>query len=544
MDTRRRPNVLLIICDDLAYGDLACHGNPHTSTPTLDRLHSESTRLTRYCSGPLCTPARAALMTGRHPYRTGAIDTYCGRSMLHHDEATLAGLLRDVGYATCLSGKWHLGDCHPMRPIDKGFVEMLMHHGGGLRQPGCPGHWDDPPRDSYFNPTLSHNGTLEQRDGYCTDIFADHCIDFIRRHADQPWFAYLATNAPHSPFEVDEAQARPYLDAGLPEKIARLYAMVDNIDANVGRVLGAIDALGLTDETIVLFTSDHGPCGSANVDGRPRFNAGLRGIKGRMYEGGIRTPSFWRWPGRFAAGREIDRIANPIDVLPTLGAACGFAPSEDRSIDGVNLLPMLAGEAGEAEPRTIPMQWHRGDVPVRHRNAVVIGQRFKWYRPDENQPAELYDIEADPGETRDLADEHPEVVRKLADEYDRWFDDVCGTRPNNFDVPRIVVGSDAEPTTLLSRQDWRVIGDDGWSDGHRGQWVVRFDRGGRYRFAVEMPPGDGPVLLRVGESVHEIADQAIDLPRDAGETTIEAWRGDGDARQAARYVTVGPAEPA
>jgi len=540
MTEHRPPNVLIIIMDDLAFGDIACHGNPHTQTPHLDALHDESTRLTRYNSGPVCTPARAALMTGRHPYRTGAIDTYCGRSMMHHDEVTLAGMMRDAGYATCLSGKWHLGDCYPMRPIDKGFDEMLMHNGGGLRQPGCPGHWDQPPRDSYFNPTLSHNGSFKQVDGYCTDIFADHCIDFLRTHRDQPWLCYVGTNCPHTPLEVDDAHAQKYIDQGLPETFARIYAMVENIDANVGRILGMLDELGLADDTIVIYTSDHGPCGSAAVDGNDRFNAGLRGRKATMYEGGIKVPCFWRWPGRFTADRDVDRIANPIDIAPTLAAACGFALPDDRAIDGENLLPLLTGTTSPDDwpDRTIPLQWHRGDEPTRYRNAAVVGQRFKWIRQDADAPAELYDIESDTGETRDVAGNHPAVVQAMQADYNRWFDDVSSTRPNNYDVPRIIVGHDAEPTTLLTRQDWRNIGEMGWADIRHGRWFVDVAQAGRYRIQIDPQPGEGPLHLRVGEEEHALSNGAITLELSVGETTIEAWRQTDAGRADARYVTV------
>jgi arylsulfatase A-like enzyme len=539
MTTHRSPNVLIIIMDDLAYGDLACHGNPHTQTPHLDRLYGESTRLTRYCSGPLCTPARAALMTGRHPYRTGAIDTYIGRSMLHHDEITLAALLRDVGYATCMSGKWHLGDCYPMRPMDMGFDEMLMHHGGGLAQPGSPGHWDDPPLDRYFDPILSHNGQIVRPAGYCTDIFGDHADQFIRKHRDERWFCYLGTNAPHAPFEVDPGHAQKFLDMGLPDKTAKLYAMVENIDTNVGKLLDTLDELELAEDTIVVYTSDHGPCPSTLVDGQVRFNAGLRGIKGTMYEGGIRTPCFWRWPGKIVADQDVDAPVNPIDFLPTLAAACGFAQPTDRKIDGTNLLPLLAEEAAASAPRTICMQWHRGDAPVRYRNAVAITQQYKWYRPHEDEPDELYDIIHDFSETTNIAGQHPDVVEKLIGDYERWFDDVCSERPNNFDAPLIILGNDAEPTTRLTRQDWRVIHPDGgWQDQHRGQWFVKFDRPGKYRFSLEMPH-DGPANLRIGdETVTLDGDLVTERDMDAGETTIEGWQTNDEGEFGSRYVVV------
>lgn len=535
-DLADRPNVLIIIMDDLAWGDLGCHGNPHTRTPRLDRLHDESTRLSRYCSGPVCTPARAALMTGRYPYRTGAIDTYLGRSNLHHEETTLAELLRWAGYATGIFGKWHLGDCYPMRAMDRGFDEAVVHNGGGLCQPANFGH------DDYFNPELMHNGRPQRYDGYCTDIFTDQAMAWVERQAggERPWFCYLATNAPHSPMRVDDRWARPHLDAGLPEVWARLYGMVENIDHNVGRMLDRLEALGAADHTLVLYTSDHGPCGSARDDQRrSRFNAGLRDIKGTVYEGGVRVPCFWRWPGRFDPDRELDRIANPVDIMPTLADACGFEPPADRAIDGVSLMPLLGGTTAPADwpDRHVFVQWHRGDEPVRYRKAAAIGQHYKWVRPDEHEPDELYDLEADCGETRDLAGDLPDVVERMRGAYDAWFDDVCGDRPDNFAPPRITIGTDHEPTTVLTRQDWRLYPGLGeaWDTEHPGYWPITVAEAGRYRARVSVPNrGRATLHVRVGQverTAHvggnwgepEASRWFYDLPLEAGDVDFEAW---------------------
>ncbi len=547
----RPPNVLFVICDDLAFGDLACHGNPHARTPHLDTLRTRSTRLTRYGSGPLCTPARAAVMTGRYPYRTGAIDTYLGRSMLHPDEVTLAQVLRGSGYATCLSGKWHLGDCYPMRPEDQGFDEALYHLGGGLRQPANHNY----PDDSYFDPLLMHHGEPERREGYCTDIFTDHALAFIEANQQRPWFCYLAFNAPHSPFEVDEALARPYLDAGLPDKWARLYAMVENIDTNVGRALAKLDELGLADDTIVVFTSDHGPCGSANVDGQPRYNAGLRDIKGSVYEGGLRVPCFVRYPKRISAGVEVDRLANPIDWLPTLASLCqapGSVPT-DRTIDGVDLTPLLVGEASPDDwpRRKLFIQWHRGDVPQHGRNCCVITQRYKWCRPGA-APEELYDLEADPGEAIDLAASMPDRCAQMRAAYDAWFEDVSTTRgktaEENYAPPRIVVGDDAAPQVVLSQQDWRSeCGEHFCDDTKHGHWLIDVADPGPYDITVRLPPSEsGPELvfacggvalnLRLASEQSSARFANITLP--TGPNRLDCYRLRADQREAVRLVTI------
>lgn len=478
-----RPNVVIVIMDDLAYGDLACHGNPHTRTPHLDRLHGESTRLTRYLSGPVCTPARAALFTGRHAYRTRAIDTYLGRSMIDPGEVTLAELLRDGGYATGLFGKWHLGDCYPCRPLDKGFEECVMHRGGGLWQPAGLG------RDSYHDPDLMHNGELRRYHGYCTDIFFDEALKFIEEEARGPFFTYVATNAPHTPLEVAEDWSQPYRDMGLCESESRLYGMVENIDCNVGRLTRKLADLGIGENTILIYTSDHGPCGSSrDASGRVRFNAGLRGIKGGLYEGGIKVPFFIRWPAGIAAGRDLRLLANPIDLLPTLCAAAAVDPPADRIIDGRNLLPLLTGEMEvEAWPeRSICMQWHRGDAARRHRNYAVIGPRYKLLRPEGSEMDELYDLTEDPGEERDISGEHPDIAVSMRYEYERWFDDVSSTRPDNYDPPRIVIGTERENPTALTRQDWRLYGgEEGWNSDNPGYWLVEIAAKGDYSLRIE-----------------------------------------------------------
>lgn len=511
---QRAPNVVFVICDDLAWGDIGRHGNPVVQTPRLDAMHDRATRLTRYGSGPLCTPARAAAMTGRHPYRTGAIDTYLGRSMMHTDEVTLPELLHAGGYATCLSGKWHLGDCYPMRPHDRGFNDALYHLGGGLAQPAN----HDWPDSHYTDPLLMRNGTPVTTRGYCTDIFTDHALAFIQQHRDQPLFCYLAFNAPHTPLEVPDEWASPYRQRGVNDTHARLYGMVSNIDHNVGRVLDELDRLGLANDTIVVFTSDHGPCGSAQHEGEMRYNANLRGIKGSFFEGGIKVPCFAYAPGRFPAGRDVDRVTNPIDWLPTFAALGGCPLPHDRRIDGKDLSPLLTGrcDARDWPDRTIPMQFHRGDVPERGRNCAVIGQRYKWIRPygplptmNKEGPDQLYDLVEDPLEQRDVAAEHPDTCDRMHRAYDQWFDDVGSTRgktlEENYAPPRIIVGSTHENPTVLTQQDWRSSCGEHFMDNHKtGHWLIDVEHPGGYRVEIVTPHHDSrlPVTFQCGSAKH------------------------------------------
>ena len=496
------PNVLLVLTDDLAYGDLACHGNPHVRTPELDRLHAESARLTHYCSGPLCTPARASLFTGRYPQRTRAIDTYCGRSMLDPGEVTLAKMLGDAGYRTGLFGKWHLGDSHPVRPCDMGFGESLVHLGGGLRQPANVGY------DGYFDPDLMHNGELVNRKGYCTDIFAEAAMEWIDEGGDAPFFCVLSTNAPHTPLEIGDQWADKYRGGDLPENLARLYGMVANIDWNVGRVRERLAAKGVAGDTLVLFVSDHGPAGGAGADGKGRFNSGLRGGKGTVYQGGLRVPCFWHWPGAIGGGRDIGRVAHPIDLLPTLAAFCGAQVPEDRMIDGCSLAPLLRGEPAALEnwpERHVVIQWHRGDEPQRYRNYAVIGDREKLCRPTDGEEDEWYDLASDYEERTNLAAERPDRVGALRRFYDDWFDDVGSTRPDNYLPPRIVVGTERENPVVLNRNDWRIKREEGqWiRPEDDGYWLIEVAESGLCDVSVYVPPVEegAEVRLRVGARV-------------------------------------------
>jgi len=525
-----RPNVVVFITDDLAYGDLACHGNRFTYTPHLDALHAQSVRLAGHRSGPVCTPARVSLMTGRYHLRTGAIDTYCGRSLMHPDEVTLVEVLRDSGYRTGIFGKWHLGDNCPMRAMDKGFEESLVHAGGGLRQPS--NWWES---NGYFDPGLLHNGELVSSRGYCADVFTEAAIAFMQREDDRPFFVYLATNTPHSPVEIENAWADRFRAMGVSEKFAGYYAMVENIDANVGKVMRVLDELKIAEDTIVLFTSDHGPCNSSRDNGVMRFNAGLRGIKGEMYEGGVRVPALWRWPARLKPG-DIGRGTHVIDVMPTIAAACGATLPGDRVIDGVNLLPAMEGKS-DVPVRATFMQWHRGDAPVRYRNYAVMEGKWKLTRPTEEAADELYDLEADPSEKRDVAAANPVTVRRLRDAYDAWLDEVSAERGEaTFDVPRIHVGDQREKVTALTRQDWRVTGADGWSDQHQGKWEVFVCEAGEYEVRVKFTamPGSAEVSLTVNGDVTR-----AEIPGGAVEHTFHGIRLSEGAATVMSAVTAG-----
>lgn len=532
-----RPNVLLIITDDQGHGDLGFHSNPKIRTPHLDRLARESVRFEFFCVSPVCAPTRASLMTGRYNYRTGVVDTYLGRAMMYPDEVTLAEVLGAAGYHTGIFGKWHLGDNYPMRPMDQGFHESLVLKGGGIGQPSDP-----PGGGSYFDPILQHNGQPVKTKGYCSDVYTDAAIRFIGEHRDKNFFVYLAFNAPHVPLQVPEKYYRTYKQMNLavsefpavghpipknydPDTTAKVYGMVENIDDNLGRLFAKLDELKLTENTVVIFLTDNGPQ-------QPRYNSGLLDRKGSTHEGGIRVPFFVRWPGRFEAGRNVDRIAAHIDIAPTLLEICNVPKPASVQFDGISLLPLLRGEKVDWPDRTLYFQWHRGDVPERYRAFAARSPRYKLVQPlgageegiSSPPTFELYDMLRDPLEMKNVAGEHPDVVEKMRKDYETWFEDVRRTR--GFAPPRIVLGTPYENPTVLTRQDWRGPRA-GWRPNSLGHWEVRIATAAPYEISLQFAP-----LKRPSTAHFKWRDVSVqkDLAAGATECVFESVRlseGDG-----------------
>lgn len=556
----KHPNVVLIITDDQGYGDLGTHGNPKLHTTHLDRLAGESVQFARFYVSPVCSPTRASLLTGRYNYRTGVVDTYLGRSLMHADETTLAELLAAAGYRTGLFGKWHLGDNYPLRAMDQGFQQSLALNGGGIGQPSDP-----PGGESYFDPLLRRNGQWVRTKGYVSDVITDAALEFISHNRHHPFFTYLAFNAPHTPLEVPAQLYAKYQQMNLqaadfpgvnvigghpfppnfdPDTTAKIYAMVENLDANIGRLLRRLDELKLTRDTIVIFLTDNGPQ-------QPRYNAGLFQRKGTVYEGGIRVPFFVRWPGQFAAGRKIAEPAAHIDVVPTLLDVCGVRKPARVRLDGVSLLPLLKGARAELADRTLFAQWHRGDAPEAYRAFAARNRQYKLVQAaGQNDGAwspqfKLYDLQRDPFETADLAAEKPEIVAQLKRAYEAWFKDVTSGR--DYAKPaRIFLGVPAENPVRLTRQDWRGPAAS-WNAEGLGYWEVSVWRAGKYEITARLGKLDragaahlviGPVrrqqILSAGAT--QVIFRNVQLP--PGEARLECWSEAAGAKRGVLEVTV------
>ena len=482
----RRPNVVFVLTDDQGYGEMGCHGNDVIQTSHMDRLHAESLRLTDYHVGPTCAPTRAGLLTGHFHNSTGVWHTIGGRSLLRKDEWSLADAFAEHGYATGIFGKWHLGDNDPYRPQDRGFQTVVTHGGGGVGQ--TPDYWGN----NYCDDVYSVDGAWTPFEGYCTDVWFREALAFIERHRDRPFFCYLSTNAPHSPYIVDSSYSDPYVEQVETQDRANFYGMITNIDANLGLLREKLDAWELSDNTILIFMTDNGTSGGAATDEDQfvvsGYNAGMRGIKGSEYEGGHRVPLFIHWPeGGLSSGRDLPVLTANVDMMPTLLAMCGIDPGE-HTFDGRSLLPLIRDEDVAWPDRVLVTDSQRVAYPIKWRKSSTMTQRWRLINGQE-----LYDVQKDSEQREDVAAAHPDVVERLQAGYERWWDKVS----QQFDgtIPITLGGEMGEPVRLTTH-DWR---NDpvacAWNQslvrqGMRcnGYWEIDVAEPGRYRFELRRWP--------------------------------------------------------
>lgn len=477
-----KPNVVIVITDDQGYGDLSCHGNPILKTPQIDNLHSESVRLTDYHVAPTCSPTRCAFLTGHWTNRTGVWHTIMGRSMLREDEVTMGQVFKDAGYATGMFGKWHLGDNYPYRPEDRGYTEVMRHGGGGVGQ--TPDYWDN----AYFDGSYWHNGTPEPVKGFCTDVFFDYAKRFIKasKKADKPFLAYIATNAPHGPMHAPEESAAPY--AGVKNVgLQNFYGMIANIDDNVGRMRAFLADEGLTDNTIFIFTTDNG-----SSSGWRTFNAGMRAGKGSEYDGGHRVPFFVYWPeGKLTGGYDVKPLTAHVDVLPTLIDLCNIAPPAGVRFDGTSIAAMLNTTNDVDWPdRILVTDSQRVKDPIKWRKSSVMTSRWRLINGKE-----LYDIKVDAGQESDVASGHPDVVKRLTEFYDAWWEELLPSFSNDT---AIYLGHPAGNPARLTSHDWITTRSTPWNqshirkamngDGNTGFWNVLVHAAGDYEVRLRRWP--------------------------------------------------------
>ena len=478
----KRPNVIIIMTDDQGYGDLACHGNTILDTPNMDRLHSQSVRFTNFHVSPTCAPTRAALMTGLYTNRTGVWHTIGGRSLLRKDKVTMAEIFKENEYHTAIFGKWHLGDNYPFRPQDRGFLEVLVHGAGGVGQ--TPDFFDN----DYFNDTYIHNGKLEEYRGYCTDVWFREAIEYIERQNDNPFFCYISTNAPHSPFYVDNKYSKPYEGIkNIPSN--EFYGMITNIDDNIGILTKKLEDLEISDNTILIFMTDNGSSmGDKKIENITAFNAGMRGKKNSEYDGGHRVPFFIKYPnGKLEAGKDINNISAHIDVLPTLIELCGLKLNKPIDFDGKSLMPLINGSDENWSERLLITDSQRVEHPIKWRKSAVMSDNWRLVNGEE-----LYNMVDDPGQTNDVALKEPKKVEKFRKAYDTWWDDVS---LDFDDFQAIIIGSPAENPVNLTSHDWHSNTQVPWNHKHvrsglqgNGFWVLDIEHTGIYEITLSRWP--------------------------------------------------------
>lgn len=434
--TGTRPNIILVMTDDQGMGDLSCLGNPLLKTPHLDRFYEVSTRFRDFHVSPTCAPTRAALMSGRHEFRNGVTHTIKERELMALSTTPFPELLRKAGYETGIFGKWHLGDDDAHQPYNRGFSEVFIHGAGGIGQSYEGSCADFPPNQEpegrYFDNAILHNDTIVRTEGFCTDVFFQAALGWIKQQyeAGQPFFAYIAPNAPHGPMIAPEKYTRRFLELGYNEVIAGRYGMIENIDDSFGLLAQMLDEWDAWEDTIVIFMTDNGQArtgGTLNGKRVKQYTAGFKSGKGTPYEGGTHVPAFWRWKGVLGEGVDVTALTAHIDLFRTFCDLAGAEiPNDIQPIDGRSLLPLLENPKADWPDRELFVhvgRWEKGANPDESKYVKCAVRTQRW-RLVNNE--ELYDIDADPFESTDVATEHPKVVERLRGAYDEWWKE---TRP-------------------------------------------------------------------------------------------------------------------
>ncbi len=423
-----RPNIILVMTDDQG-SDLSFTGHPIVKTPNIDRLAEQSLRLNDFHVSPTCSPTRAALMSGRHEFKNGVTHTHYERELMALSTTTFPQILRQAGYETGIFGKWHLGDFEEYQPGRRGFSEVFIHGGGGIGQKNPSSCADFPPNRGegcYFDNVLLHNGTVVKTKGYCTDVFFLGALGWIKEKltSQEPFFAFISTNAPHAPMIAPEASIKRVLARTGGKKITgavKRLAMIENIDDNFGLMMRKLGEWGGLDNTLIIFTSDNGAALGKRNQRSKVWNAGYRSGKGTPGEGGTHVPCFWYWKGILQA-REVGALTAHIDLYRTFCDLAGATiPEGIQELDGRSLLPLLESPDAEWEDRMLFVhvgRWGKGREPRRNDSYAVRTQRWRMVGK------ELYDISNDPYEKEDVSAQHPEVLDRLNAAYMEWWKEV------------------------------------------------------------------------------------------------------------------------
>ena len=446
----QKPNIIIILADDMGWGDINVNGNNLIETPVLDRLKNESLSFERFYVCPLSAPTRAEMLTGRYFLRTGVSSVTRGYENMRSDEVTIAELLKDNGYTTGCFGKWHNGRYYLQHPNRQGFDDYVGFPVGHLGY--------------YYDAFYLHNDEEIQSQGYTTDYFTDQALGFIERNKDVPFLCYVAYNVPHSPFQVPEKYFTKYNSAGLDSTLSSVYGMVENMDENIGRILQKVEECDLTEETIVIFFSDNGP----NTD---RYNGGMKGRKGSVDEGGVRVPFYIKWPGSVKPGN-TEQLAQDIDIFATLISLCDIRYDPVNPIDGVDLSDIIKGKNKPFDRYIFSRQ---GNPILQNCNSSVRNDRFRLVLT--RKDTLLYDMKNDPGQKNNISGKEPETTVRLLTELVNLNNELIAKyRP----VTTIEAGFPDEMQFTLPVQDAALSGKIKYSSIHPNQahtenWIQEGD---------------------------------------------------------------------
>ncbi len=412
-DNEASPNIIIIMTDDQGYGDFGVTGNSLIETPVINQLTHESVRFERFYVSPVCAPTRASLLTGRYFLRTGVNGVTRRHEVMNKEEVTLAEVLKSAGYATGCFGKWHNGSNYPYDPTGQGFDEFWGFTDGIIR--------------NYFNTRLKHNTEKVEMEGFLTDFFTTKAIEFIEKNQQRPFLCYLPYNVPHTPIQVSASLFDKYKQKGVEEYTAGIYAVCETVDHNLDKLVKKLRELDLEEKTVIIFLTDNGPNGDRN-------NAGMKGKKGSVDEGGIRVPLWVRWKGHFPEDEVITELADHIDIFPTVLDICNVPVPDTLLIDGRSLKPLLLGQDIEWQERHL-YSWFNGKGSIRNNR----------YRLTVNGDAQvsLYDMQADPSQLFNLAREKPRTRDELFKLYQEWQDEMNPSDKN----PPVEIGH-AEQITI------------------------------------------------------------------------------------------------
>jgi arylsulfatase A-like enzyme len=468
--TGKRPNILFILTDDQGYGDIGAHGNPVLKTPNLDKLYAQSVRFSDWHNSPTCAPTRSALLTGRHEFRNGITHTILERERLDPKATTLAQVLKGVGYTTGIFGKWHLGDEDEYQPGKRGFDEVFIHGGGGIGQ-SYPGSCGDAPGNTYFSPAILHNGTFEKTNGFCTDVFFAQATKWIaEQKGKQPFYCYLATNAPHGPYTARPEDAALYADKVPDKDTANFFGMIHNIDQNIGKLMAKLDEWGIAENTLVIAMNDNGGTAGIKV-----YNANMHGAKGSPWLGGTRAFSFWRWPGTLQPAECTSLVAH-IDFFRTITALSGATLTPElaaQSAEARNLLPLLENPRAEWPDRdlfTHVGRWPKGSDPEEAKMKTCSMRTSQYHLVQANGGGggkggkgakakaaatsmewQLYDVKSDPSELTNIAADYPKIVAEMKAKYDAWWSSLKG----QVDLNEKAIGPKLNP---FAERYWKQFG--------------------------------------------------------------------------------------